>query len=184
MRYLPEHRATFIHNPKTAGTSISTWLDENFVTKRGRKHGHIDEVNEYFPQTTFAFGVVRNPWQRLASWYVYSNHNGQNFKDWLLQRVQTNKNVLSFHSNIMWSRNWYSLDTPQHRWFGPHTKILKFETLEDDFVEIQQKLNCYKSLTVENKNYDYSYKDLYTNELVEYVRDIFIKDVIEYGYEY
>ena len=96
MRYLPDYYITFIHNPKTAGTSISQWLDENFKTVEGKKHGHIVEVNTYFPNTTYTFGVVRNPWERLASWYLFANHGNQNFKDWLLKRVSKQASNLSF----------------------------------------------------------------------------------------
>ena len=96
MRHLPKEQVTFIHNPKTAGTSISNWLDSNFVTIEGRKHGHIVEVNEYFPRTQKTFGVVRNPWARMASWYMFSDGGRTNFKQWLLSRVSNFETNLSY----------------------------------------------------------------------------------------
>lgn len=184
MRYLPEHYTTFIHNPKTAGTSISQWLDANFKTVEGKKHGHIVEVNTYFPNTTYTFGVVRNPWERLASWYLFANHGNQNFKDWLLKRVTKNASNLSFQPFLLWARAWYSLDTPQHDWFGTYTKILRFENLQEDFTQIQDKLDCHIPLPTTNKNVEYNYKDLYTQELIDFVRDIYFRDILEYGYKY
>ena len=184
MRHLPKEQVTFIHNPKTAGTSISNWLDSNFVTIQGRKHGHIVEVNEYFPRTQKTFGVVRNPWARMASWYMFSDGGRTNFKQWLLSRVSNFETNLSYQPFLLWARNWYRLHTPQHSWFGTHTIILKYETLEDDFVQIQELLGCNKPLPMLNSSVDYEYKDLYTPELRDFVWDIFLKDTIEYGYAY
>jgi|TARA_R110001592_G_scaffold276028_2_gene543134 hypothetical protein len=184
MRYLPEHTLAFIHNPKAAGTSISTWLDDHFKTIAGRKHGHMTEVKEFFPKTNYTFGVIRNPWERLASWYLYSNNQHINFKTWVLERTSKYTSNLSFQPHLLWSRPWYSLDTAQHSWFGTHTHILRYETLEDDFYHIQDKLDCYKPLPKLNSNRVYNYKDLYTTELVDYVRDIYMKDLIEYQYVY
>lgn len=184
MRYLPEHRISFIHNPKTAGTSISTWLDENFATKRGRKHGHHIEIKEYFPDTVFTFGVVRNPWSRLASWYLYANHHNETFEDWFYNRLKSSS-AIGFASNIMWARNWYTIDTPQADWFGDDTNlVLRFENLQDDFEKIKKLLHCSKDLCILNANPTYDYRSIYTDDLAEAVRDIYIKDVIRYNYEF
>ena len=184
MRHLPEHKVTFIHNPKTAGTSISNWLDENFATIPGRKHGHIVEVNEFFPRTEITFGVVRNPWERLASWYMFSNGGTISFKEWMLTRFVNYQNSLSYQPFLLWARNWYKLDTPQYNWFGTHTIILKYENLEEEFTQIQELLGCDKPLPKLNTSRDYDYKDLYTPELKDLVWDVYMKDIIEYGYTY
>jgi hypothetical protein len=185
MRYLPEHRISFIHNPKTAGTSISTWLDDNFTTKRGRKHGHHLEVKEYFPDTVFTFGVVRNPWSRLASWYLYANQNRETFQDWFLHRLQPTGPGLRFNPEISWSLQWYTLSTPQADWFGDDVNmILRFENLAEDFEQIKNILHCSKDLCIMNANAAYDYRSMYTDDLAELVRDIYIKDVIKYNYEF
>ena len=184
MRHLPEQKVTFIHNPKTAGTSISTWLDENFNTIQGRKHGHIVEVNEFFPRTEITFGVVRNPWERLASWYMFSNFTNTPFKDWLLQRFSQFERNLSYQPFLLWARNWYRLDTPQHQWFGTNTIILRYENLNKDFEQIQKLLDCDKPLPYVNKSVDYDYKELYNSETRDLVWDVYLKDIVEYGYAY
>ena len=185
MRYLPDHHIAFIHNPKTAGTSISKWLDDNFATVAGRKHGNYLEVKEFFPNTIFSFGVVRNPWERIASWYAFSNQN-ENFADWLLTRLSFRNSMgMSFRPNVGWANNWYYIGTPQADWLGDNINlVLRYETIEDDFQQIQNILGCYKPLEKLNtSNYD-NYKELYTNDLVELVRDIFIKDIIRYRYDF
>jgi hypothetical protein len=186
MRYLPEHHITFIHNPKTAGTSISTWLDDNFLTVRGRKHGHHIEVSEFFPDTVFTFGVVRNPWERLASWYKFSNKSNETFRQWIETRLFHQHSFgLTFRPQLAWSQQWYTLDTPQADWFGDDVNmILRFENLHEDFDKIKNILHCSKDLAIINANTTYDYRTLYDDDLVEIVRDIYIKDVIKYGYEY
>lgn len=184
MRYLPEHRISFIHNPKTAGTSISTWLDENFVTKRGRKHGHHLEVKEYFPDTVFTFGVVRNPWSRLASWYLYANQDRETFEQWFYNRLRSSYNI-GFTSDVIWARNWYRVDTPQADWFGDDINlVLRFENLQEDFEQVKKLLHCDKELCILNSNYKYDYRSMYTDDLAETVREVYIKDVIRYNYEF
>ncbi len=184
MRYLPEHQISFIHNPKTAGTSISTWLDDNFTTRRGRKHGHHLEVKEYFPDTVFTFGVVRNPWSRLASWYLYANHDNETLQDWLLSRVAASQSM-TFKPNMLWARNWYTVDTPQADWFGNDVNlVLRFENLAEEFEQIKKILHCTQDLCIINANTAYDYRSMYTDDLAELVRDIYIKDVIKYNYEF
>ena len=185
MRYLPEHKITFIHNPKTAGTSISTWLDDNFKTIQGRKHGHWREVEEFFPDTVFTFGVVRNPWTRLASWYHFANHHRQTFEDWLLYRLQPAGMGLTFRPQIPWGFGWYTLGTPQADWFGDNTNlILRYENLAEDFEQVKKILTCEAELPIMNANDEYDYRQLYTDDLVDLVRDVYIKDVIKYNYDF
>lgn len=183
MRYLPDHKITFIHNPKTAGTSISQWLDENFITLQGRKHGHIKEVEEYFPDTEFTFGVVRNPWSRLVSWYKFAGHGSGSFESWFLNRLDTHQ-TLGFSNDIMWARQWYKLTTLQSDWFGNDTYVIRFEQINDDFKKIQIMLDCDRPLTVTNATNKDDYVDYYNQDLVDLVRDIYLKDIIKFGYEF
>lgn len=188
MRYLPDHKITFIHNPKTAGTSISQWLDDNFNTIEGRKHGSWKEVDEFFPKTIFTFGVVRNPWERLASWYMFAGEG--NFEEWLSLRLLYGHNDLpsvgmSFKPSVGWARQWYNLGTPQADWLGDKINYtIRFENLENDFKEIQRILDCNKPLPITNTSRLTDYKDLYTIELAELVKEVYIKDIIRYGYKY
>lgn len=184
MRYLIDHRIAFIHNPKCAGTSISAWLDENFTTKRGRKHGHWQEIKEYFPDTVFTFGVVRNPWSRLASWYHYANPDNETFETWFFNRLNRNNGV-GFNPTMIWARNWYNIATPQADWFGDNTNlVLRYENLQEDFKQIKKLLHCFKDLCILNANPTYDYRSMYTDDFAELVRDIYIKDVIKYNYEF
>jgi hypothetical protein len=188
MRYLPDHKITFIHNPKTAGTSIATWLDENFRTVEGRKHGSWREVQEFFPDTVFTFGVVRNPWDRMASWYKFVGHGG--FEDWIGNRLLYGHNDvpsvgMTFKPHVSWAKQWYNLGTPQADWLGDSVNLtLRYENLEEDFKEIQRILGCYKPLPMLNTSGLTDFKELYTIETVELVRHHYMKDIVRYDYKY
>lgn len=186
MRYLPQHNITFIHNPKTAGTSVSQWLDDNFITIRGRKHGNHVEVKEFFPKTVYTFGVVRDPWERMVSWYLFAGKGAGTFEQWLYSRLFHNNNTgLTFNPEIPWSMAWYKLSTPQADWFGDDINcVLRYENLQEEFAEIKKLLTCNKELPIINCNEQYDYRKFYNDDTAELVRDVFIKDVIRYGYEY
>lgn len=185
MRHLPEYGITFIHNPKTAGTSISSWLDYNFKTVKGRRHGNHEEVWEFFPKTKWCFGVVRNPWARMVSWFNMLREPGT-FEDFLLTRLYQPTSIsLTFKPRISWAGQWYSLATPQYEWFGNSTNyIIKFEELNEQFSYLQKVLDCYEPMPMLNKSIDVDYKSMYNDLTAELVHDVFLKDIIEYNYEY
>jgi hypothetical protein len=183
MIYLPEQRVLFVHNPKTAGTSIGTWLQENFKTVVGRKHANIIEGRDFFPDVQMCFGVVRNPLDRLVSWHKFSNDTSKvDFREWVVDQCFRHQPSLSFNPARTWAKNWYTLSTPQSDWFDKDCKVLKYETLANDFIEIQKILGCNKPLPVLNSTYREDYKTYYDNELAELVRDIYLKDIIRFEY--
>ena len=66
----------FIHLPKTAGTSINRTLQLPRPSDLWpKKHYDFTSVKEVFPpevlQRAFIFSIVRNPWDRLVSFYFY-----------------------------------------------------------------------------------------------------------------
>ena len=74
--HFPQQRATFIHVPKTGGTSFYTWIEKNLtgydqqaenIYETGCVVGAIKQWNDL--GTVFSF--VRNPYSRLVSMYEY-----------------------------------------------------------------------------------------------------------------
>ena len=75
------HRFVFLHIPKTAGTSICVglglrsgetggWVKDSCVIVGRTKH-HI--VPQEIPENYFVFTFVRNPWDRILSYYMFRN---------------------------------------------------------------------------------------------------------------
>lgn len=184
MIYLPKQKVLFIHNPKTAGTSISQWLTDNFETIGARKHANAKQALMFFDDVNYIFGVVRNPFDRLVSWHKFINDTQKiNFKDWVIKNCFRYQPSMSFTSSMTWARNWYDLTTPQYSWFNEHTDILKFENLNEDFTRVQDILGCRNDLNVLNSTHDSNYLEFYDDELKELVTDLYFKDIVEFGYK-
>jgi hypothetical protein len=87
---LDEQKMIFVHIPKNAGTSIeSVFLTPEYKEKYPinliQRHATIHEIKKVFPDkynSYIKFAVIRNPYDRMASWYHYvkqvadeHNHN-------------------------------------------------------------------------------------------------------------
>ena len=92
---------------------------------------------------------------------------------------------LTFKPTVGWARQWYNLGTPQADWLGDSINLtLRYENLEQDFKEVQRILDCKQPLPVLNTSDLTNYKDMYTIETVELVKQFYMKDIIRYGYEF
>lgn len=66
----------FVHIPRTGGSSVEKFFDYKFNGKwntRNAQHCTLQEYSEdYDLEDYFTFTIVRNPWDRLLSWYLWS----------------------------------------------------------------------------------------------------------------
>ena len=94
----------FIHNQKTGGTTIEIILKEQIpdVKLFGSRHnfavdgiGAIDQWPSYFK-----FIFVRNPWDRLVSWY--SMFDEARKVTWLASKKNERNRVLYHYSKTLW----------------------------------------------------------------------------------
>ena len=74
---LHDKKIIFVHIPRTGGTSVEKYF--NFKFDHGWKpetaqHLTLEEYdNHYDIKNYFKFTIVRNPWDRLLSWYLWSH---------------------------------------------------------------------------------------------------------------
>jgi len=62
---------------------------------------------------------------------------------------------------------------------------MKLENINEDFVKIQEKLNCYTPLPVRNKTKSrIQYQEYYTSELIDTVYKMYKKDINTYKYQF
>lgn len=185
MLYVKDLGVGFIHNPKSAGTSITKWFTENFDCIDIRKHGNHVEFFDFFPTASFTFGVVRNPWARLVSWYNFVGTT-MTFEDWIAHNFQPYQKIgLTFNPSNKPLTTWYRVCTPQYEWFGDNLDVvIKYENLEAEFSVVKTYTGCTKPLTTENKSATVDYRSYYSDNLATIVGDVFARDIVKYDYEF
>lgn len=198
---------TFIHIPKTGGTSIGHWLYQNSSDANSAKLDYVHKrySDQVVNRDTTTFAVVRNPWDRMVSLYFFiksgnfSTTRETDVKQWQDYCMQFEK----YADFKAWLKDVPNLDrlaptgrtdltfnftelTPQVWWLdGPVTHLLRFETLQEDFKIIQDLTNCYTPLNIENEsNHDPDYRVYYDDESRELVATWFADDIKQLGYEF
>lgn len=197
-----DYNITFVHIPKNAGTSIGNWLIEHKNRSKYTewynhpRHSEIQSKN-------FSFAVVRNPWDRAVSMYFFLKYwkspiltvtdsaqiraelyriNGYQqfpeFEDWL-------ENINNFKM-LPWIK-WKASDC-QADWLDtPVDYIIKYESLEKDFLQVQQIINYYKplpKLLVTKDVVRTDYRDYYNTNTINMVAEYFKKDIKQWQYEF
>ena len=126
------HKFLFYHHGKCAGTSIKNAVKKSLPhlrkELRGTISGHISlsEMYELIreeghnPKDYFKFTIVRNPWDRLVSWYYHWNkihENQMDFESFAIEREMPYR----------------SLDKMDY--------IMQFENLRRDWTRLCRKIN-------------------------------------------
>lgn len=159
---------TFVHIPKTGGTSVRAWLSKN--TPR-YIHPSLPMMT---PQETFA--VVRNPWDRVVSLWAFWNKLKK-------ADVPFDDFVRNLQSYKFREDSWFTFDQPQKAWIPDGvTYLLKFETLDQDFVQIQTLLGCTDPLPKVNTSQHEDYHTYYTDETRDIVSQVFKDDIEAFNY--
>lgn len=144
-----DHKFVFVHVQKTAGISIETVLKQHFphaVHWHGR-HGHakngIGDVGPEVWESYYSFAVVRNPWDRLASWYTMIEDAQADLPFW------KRSSKAPFKSDL---------------WNQVRANSTDFDSFLDNCTEPVFDLGCWKSFA-------YNQLDLLTDEAGKVVVD-------------
>jgi hypothetical protein len=185
---IPSKELAFIHIPKTGGTSILKWLEVNFsCEKMGGKHIGITVLREKYFNAKVYFTCVRNPYSRMLSWFHYQAKMSQ-------YRVNKNKprshdvEFLEVYKNGF--NHWLQQEDLSYLMTRPFVNpqvdfydsdvlfVLKTETLNKDFVQVQEYLNCFKDLEHLNtsKSNDLDYRSVYDEKSKKIVYKMYEKD--------
>lgn len=194
----------FVHVPKTGGTSIAKWLVTNCNGVKGRRvHSPLNSLKTEFNQDAFSFAVVRNPWDRMLSYYFYIKASTKNrLEDSLAGRLKKshklkkspehltktleflNKGFDYFIKNDqLWQMTNMSI-AHQTDIAKDVDLILKFENLKEDFIQIQHKLDCFADLPHTNNTKHNHYSTYYTQETIDMVAKKFKDEITKYGYDF
>ena len=202
------HRFLFVHVQKTAGTSVTHFLEPYAMRTSGtrlnklasdvglvrdwrrhhfRIHSPLKRAEKILPAAVFEalykFAFVRNPWDRLVSWYVYV------LRDTSHRRHRQARVEASFEkfarAELARPRRsqWYMLEKRDGS-LGVDF-VGRFERLEEDMASICARVGIpYQPLPRENVSKREPYQSYYTPELVEQVRRVWAREIEAFGYTF
>jgi hypothetical protein len=189
----------FIHIPKTAGTSIVKWMQDNcngqLLLSPHAGINQLKERNVVLPKDTQFFTVVRNPFARQLSHYRYHlemfKHTvreneekkiidprairilgelAKGFEHWFLSEQEFVRPEPRWW-NYKWTNQCEWIDVANtHVIDVANTHVMKFANLQNDIQWLFDKTQCYAQLPMENVSG--SYKEDYRDHYSQRLRKI------------
>jgi len=218
---LRAQKILFIHVPKTAGASFIKKLSEigdpkQVITNKTKGNHHApyydcqqhieqnlnDDINDWYK-----FTVVRNPWNRVTSWYYYRKNFLEKYDDYVPKANKNwaynmdrrliqdeldcmnedfNKWFLYYHRKP-WDQTWFSLNHSQSYWHGDceFDDIIRFENLDEDMKKIsifndnEMNHNVHRTANSES-----DWRSLYNKDTIDLVATIYKEDIEKFGYRF
>ncbi len=193
----PRTKSIFIHIQKTAGDAIEAAMrkeDPALETDRfaGRRHVFAREVKAMVAPdlwaTHYRFSFVRNPWDRLVSWYSMCMRNTvpNKFAKYVRENAPTFTDFVTRTNTGMAERTTYNqLDYLTDSDGGIIVDFVgRFENLADDYAVVRARLGLTHALSHTNASSHSVYRDYYTAETKAIVARRFERDIARFGYEF
>lgn len=208
------YKVIYIHIPKCAGSSIEryfgakpfNWKEPNYDKLVGwdpkrkihlqhatpRQLLELDLITESVWDDYYKFTIIRDPWSRLVSSFVWLKHEHSikgSFSDFLLRTGQFER-ILD-PSIGMETRSEHL--KPQMDYITLNGKncldyICHFETLEKDIQEIFNKIGISGTLGYYDKKGRYKrgfhYSELFDKKTYNLVRELYPEDLERLGYKF
>ena len=187
-------KTIFIHIPKTAGVSLIKAIYGD-VSLSGHRSFYFNSIalgvkkDEYF-----SFSFVRNPFDRLYSSYMYLKNGGMNIHDKLAFNTYFSKfnDFEDFILNGLSKKLIYQIThfIPQHEYLcDKRGSILvdfvgRFENIDNDILLLSKKLKKDIKLNHHNYNKKLDYKEVYTDEMIDKVYQIYQTDIDIFKYTF
>ncbi len=196
-----QKRFLFVHIPKTAGNSIQSILrdysEDELVALRSeqdgierfglrnpkykiKKHSTLAEYKAVLGETGFGglykFTCVRNPWDRMVSFYFTPT---QNTAAW------DRKKFRKIISKALSAADYLRLDEGEKDPFDNVDYVMRFENLADDFRTVCRALGILPTtLPQYNRSSREHYSKYYDDGLRELVRTRFAAEIERFGYTF
>lgn len=197
-----KHRFLFVHIQKTAGTSVTEALNQLEGSQQlGYHHSMIDTIENAAYEGYFVFCFIRNPFDRLVSWWNMMMHKGihNDFSRYLLSRSNSFSEFLDC-TEIIDEQN------PLERWMDqPYPKSIaynqldyitgengimavnfigRFESLKGDFRKMSEAIGVKLELPYSNAFDRDHYREYYGAADVEKVKQMYKRDLDYFGYDF
>lgn len=192
----------FVHIQRTGGTSIRRFLSKHLSKSKdiegthdfvGVAKKHIEDKEEKWGDY-YSFSFVRNPWDRLVSWYYfiiqqnswlklhhYVKENGPDFTSFIIRCTEVIHDM-DGDKCCAWNQLDYLTDIKGDIIVD---FIGRFEYLQRDFEIVRTRLSISETdLSHINKTDHKGYRQYYTDETRQIVEDRFRKDIEYFGYTF
>jgi hypothetical protein len=174
----------FVHIPKTAGRSIYLALSKSLDVEYNKQgfsigynhlpiHSKCSDVKQLMGEdyaTAYKFSIVRNPYDRMVSFFMYGNINfSRKFSTFeLFVRYVCGQNDTF--------PNWNTAKLTQVEYLNDELDaIVRLEDIDNFWLSIRERFKCGELPKVNNSIHQH-YSHYYTPELEQMVREYFIED--------
>jgi len=169
--------------PKSRYT-IRDWRRLLFEGKklRYRRHNSANQIRSYIGKkiwnSYYKFCVVRNPWDRLLSYYFWRNKSEPRPGISEFLESKWHANLLTFGINLYTDIDKIVVD-----------KICLYESLEEDLEEVRLRIGLPEKLVLPRANASTridtrSYREILTRDQAEKIRELSRREIALFGYEY
>lgn len=191
----------FVHIPKTAGNSIQSVLrnysEDQLVALRSeqdgierfglrnpnykiKKHSTLSEYHDALGDDQFRnlykFTCVRNPWDRMVSYYFTPTQNPETWN---------RKKFYAVISKAISVPDYLRFDGGEKDPFANVNYIIRFENLADDFRAVCKAIGISPpTLPQYNRSSRDHYSKYYDDDLREFVRTRFTAEIERFNYEF
>jgi hypothetical protein len=196
-----QKRFLFVHIPKTAGNSIQSTLrdysedqlvalrkEQDGIERFGlrnpnykiKKHSTLGEYRDALGDEQFRslykFTCVRNPWDRMISYYFTPTQSPENWD---------RKKFRDIISKAVSVADYLRLGPGEEDPFANADYIIRFENLADDFCTVCGTLGISPAaLPQYNRSNREHYSKYYDDELRHLVRTRFAAEIERFGYTF
>jgi len=184
-------KAIFIHVQRTGGSSIINLLRKHIPMRYTilSQHGSFQNAEGDIIQKKpdyFVFGFVRNPWERMLSWYFLINK--LNLLSLEKERKRFQKFLeFDFASDFKDDENTFHYNQldyfPDLETIVNPIKICRFENYEEEVKEVFKRFGfIVDTIEISNETVPKNYRDYYTEKSIELVREKCSRDIEYFNY--
>jgi len=195
------HRMLFVHVQKTGGVTMTNLIKSQVDDVRSvqRRHAPLGKILEKEPGLAdyWTFGFVRNPWDRMVSWWsmvsnwrAWSDRRGLDVEDKWNPFWRTTSGYDDFEEFVLrGTEDFPRLRRPQIDYLVAGDRradyIGRTETLAQDSAHALEHFGLSTAgLGHDNKGKRTGYRDYYTAASRSRIAEVFARDVDEFGYEF
>jgi hypothetical protein len=171
---LNKERIVFIHAPRTSGTSIENEILKNQLVPDNQKHLRASQIKRHLENKWsdyFKFTIVRNPWDRVISFYHQIFHEAYG--------IRTGKSLLFFLEHYRPAPWEYGLQCSDYA-DEKMDLVIKFENREEGLKSLENITGIKVDPNKKSRSRDRdkkNYRDYYDEKTKDIVGKSFARDI-------